>query len=157
MGDSTQSPVGHWCRCLRPTLRPSWWAISSPARVRLTINARSITARLPKVAATAVLEFVRPSMEFRMNTFLRAQLLPLLRGLSRAGLVGFGVVFTLYFLFAMLLFVLNDPHASAYTEQMADMAAPWLVGLVAVYALSKLAGEMVRTWLEDRGEISTRR
>ncbi|MFW9457771.1 hypothetical protein [Xanthomonas euvesicatoria] len=95
-----------------------------------------------------------------MNTFLRAQLLPLLRGLSRAGLIGFGVVFTLYFLFAMLLFVLNDPHASAYTEQMADMAAPWLVGLVglvAVYALSKLAGEMVRTWLEDRGEISTRR
>ncbi|MEQ7908672.1 hypothetical protein ABQY63_20000 [Xanthomonas hortorum pv. pelargonii] len=92
-----------------------------------------------------------------MNKFLRAQLLPLLRGLSRAGLVGFGVVFALYFLFAMLLFVLNDPHASAYTEQMADMAAPWLVGLVAVYALSKLAGEMVRTWLEDRGEMSSRR
>ncbi|APO88995.1 hypothetical protein L2249_01430 [Xanthomonas perforans] len=92
-----------------------------------------------------------------MNTFLRAQLLPLLRGLSRAGLVGFGVVFALYFLFAMLLFVLHDPHASASTERMADMAAPWLVGLAAVHALSKLAGEMVRTWLEDRGEMSPRR
>ncbi|MGK9145695.1 hypothetical protein KXR77_19745 [Xanthomonas euvesicatoria] len=92
-----------------------------------------------------------------MNTFLRAQLLPLLRGLSRAGLVGYCVVFTLYFLFAMLLFVQKDPHANAYTKQMADMAAPWLVGLVAVYGLSKLAGEMVRTWLEDRGEISPRR
>ncbi|MGY4883607.1 UNVERIFIED_CONTAM: hypothetical protein EX529_21175 [Xanthomonas citri pv. eucalyptorum] len=92
-----------------------------------------------------------------MNTFLRAQLLPLLRGLSRAGLVGFGVVFALYFLFAMLLFVLHDPHASASTERMADMAAPWLVGPAAVHALSKLAGEMVRTWLEDRGEMSPRR